>query len=226
MSEAPRTPSRLSRREFFRRVAVPGVVLWTLPRVLGAQPPPVEEEAGPIERQALNEVEWRTTEALAGRILPGSPRAPGAIEAGAVVFIDRALAGDDADRLPLYQGGLRGIEAVARLRHGAALVELLEPDQDEILAALESGVVEGWPEDGPPPAAFFRALRRHVIFGFLADPSYGGNRRHAGWRVAGYPGPLHHVGAKVAPPLSSNQLVGAHPIVPIWDDPRIRARFL
>ena len=33
---------------------------------------------------------------------------------------------------------------------------------------------------------FFRAVRTHTVMGFLADPQYGGNREHAGWKVIGF----------------------------------------
>ena len=32
---------------------------------------------------------------------------------------------------------------------------------------------------------FFQTVRMHTIFGFLADPSAGGNKDYAGWKVIG-----------------------------------------
>jgi gluconate 2-dehydrogenase gamma chain len=209
----------LSRREFFGRAAAAGALLWLAPRGLGAQPSLVEP-AQPVARKTLNESEWRLAEAVGERILPGSA------EAGGTGFLDQSLAGDDADAKPTILGGLTALDGAARLRHGLAFVELSGAEQDDLLAIVESGSIDAWPAEAPPPRAFFQAIRRQTIVGLLADPSYGGNRHHAGWKLAGYPGPLHHVGAKIAPPLAPGQLVGAHPIVPIWDDPRLRTRFL
>lgn len=209
----------VSRREFFRRATAAGALLWLAPRALRAQPSLVEP-VEPLARRTLNESEWRLAEAVGERILPG------AAEAGTVGFLDQALATDDAEAKPTILGGLAALEGVARLRHGLAFVELSGAEQDRLLAAVETGRVDEWPAEAPPARAFFQAIRRQTIVGFLADPSYGGNRRYAGWKLAGYPGPLHHVGAKIAPPLAPEQLVGAHPIVPIWEDPRVRTRFL
>jgi hypothetical protein len=64
-----------------------------------------------------------------------------------------------------------------------------------VLAALESGKVEGWPKGAVGAADFFAAVRAHTVFGFLCDPSYGGNRDYVGWKVVGYPGRQHHRGA-------------------------------
>ena len=41
----------------------------------------------------FNEEEARIVEAITARIIPGDPGNPGAKEAGAVIYIDRALAG-------------------------------------------------------------------------------------------------------------------------------------
>ena len=60
---------------------------------------------------------------------------------------------------------------------------------------------------------FFETVRAHTLIGFLADPSYGGNRGHAGWRVSGYPGPRHHQGG-----YTPQQMLGRAPIRPVWGD--------
>jgi len=53
-------------------------------------------------------------------------------------------------------------------------------------------------EGGAPPSNqpvpddaldFFPMLLLHVRQGFYADPAYGGNRDHVGWRTIGFPGP-------------------------------------
>ncbi len=54
-------------------------------------------------------------------------------------FIDKALANEDAVAVPLYKGGLAALEGVAQARHGAGFAGLGAAQQDEILAALESG---------------------------------------------------------------------------------------
>ena len=47
-------------------------------------------------RTVFDEVQWKTVEALTGRIIP-TDHEPGAIEANCVNFIDKALAHEDLD---------------------------------------------------------------------------------------------------------------------------------
>jgi gluconate 2-dehydrogenase gamma chain len=150
--------------------------------------------------------EWKTLEAITGRILPRDHE-PGAIEAGCVNFIDEALAHEDAAALPLYRFGLAAIDAAAGERFGAAFTALGPVQQDELLAALEAGSASGWPAGPVPSPVFFETVRLHTLLGFLADPRYGGNRGEVGWRVAGYPGPRHRHGG-----FSAEQLRGAAPV--------------
>lgn len=212
----------ISRRDFFRRAAAAGLAL-TFARGLGlARSEEGEGDEGlPAKREALSEAEFRTLEAITARIIPSDER-PGAIEAGCVWFVDRALAHEESHQRPLYASGLIAVERLARLRHGLGFAELADAQRDEVLRLVESGQIGDWPE----ASMFFAAVRRHVILGFLADPKYGGNRGYAGWRAAGHPGPRHRQGPKIAGAATPQQLVGGQPIVPIWEDTTIRTHFL
>lgn len=106
-------------------------------------------------------------------------------------------------------GPRRGRDGASR--QGLAAIEA--GPQDEILADLEKGRAAEWAlADRLPWPIFFETVRVHTIVGFLADPSYGGNRDYAGWRVAGYPGPRHRRGG-----FTPEQLEGKAPIVPIGE---------
>jgi gluconate 2-dehydrogenase gamma chain len=130
-----------------------------------------------------------------------------------VNFIDKALANEDADLLPTYREGLPAIDRVAVERFGATLVET-EPDrQDQVLAAIESGQVSAWSPASVTSEEFFETVRSHTIIGFLADPKYGGNRDHAGWKVVGYPGPRHDLGG-----YTPAQMIGEERIRAIWGE--------
>jgi len=150
----------------------------------------------------LNDHEARTVDALAGRILPGDASDPGAREAGAVVYIDRALAGAYDYLQPLYQSGVRDLDQLSRERHGGAFAELSEDRQDDVLSELDV-VVETLPtEHGAEPeengdvrdprhgrlSYFFAVVREHVLQGTFCDPMYGGNRDTVGWKLVGFPG--------------------------------------
>jgi gluconate 2-dehydrogenase gamma chain len=200
----------LSRREFVLQSAVYGSALWAMltmprPRALRA----AEEST---HREVFSEAEWKTVEAITGRIIP-TDHEPGAIEANCVNFIDKALAHEDAKLKPLYAKGLAGLDAVSKRWFEKAFVALSSEQQDEILAALESGKAKGWPRGDTKAGEFFTAVRAHTLIGFLADPKYGGNRDYAGWKVAGYPGGGHHLGG-----YSPAQLIGKEKIKTVWGE--------
>ena len=112
----------------------------------------------------------RTLSALAGEIIP-SDDGPGAAEAGAVYFIDRALATFDANKREIYTQGLSWIE-IARSKSfpaSASIDDLTREQRQQLIHDLENH-------------EFFEVLRTHVVLGFLADPEYGGNRDKAGWK--------------------------------------------
>ena len=73
--------------------------------------------------KALTRTEARTLEAIAERIFPKTDT-PGAVEAGALDYINLALAGDYAKLLPLYRRGLRAVDRHARRKLGAKFTHL------------------------------------------------------------------------------------------------------
>jgi hypothetical protein len=85
----------------------------------------------------LRPAEVETLEAIADRIFPKTDT-PGAIEIGAVHYIDVALAGDYAPLLPLYSQGLRSIDRHARRKFAARFAELSDPQKDQVLAEFEA----------------------------------------------------------------------------------------
>jgi gluconate 2-dehydrogenase gamma chain len=122
----------------------------------------------------LSPAEARTMRALAAQILPSDDEVPGAEEAGAVYFVDRALGMPFfADKVSLIRSGLADLDARAKAfdAHGG-FASLSGSQQVAILQRIE----------GDP---FFAAARTLVVIGTLADPSYGGNRDAAGWTMIG-----------------------------------------
>jgi gluconate 2-dehydrogenase gamma chain len=150
----------------------------------------------------FNDHEARTVDALAARIIPGDAVDPGAREAGAVVYIDRSLAGAYDHLQALYQNGVRDLDVLSKERHGQPFAELSDSEQDAVLTEI-GDVVETLPtEHGAEPEArrtvedarrarlayFFAVVREHVLQGFFCDPVYGGNRDAVGWKLVGFPG--------------------------------------
>ncbi len=200
----------MDRREFVGKSALYGTTFWLLSNV--PRPNTLRAAAGSTEALVFSEEEWRTVEAITGRIIP-TDHEPGAIEANCVNFIDKALANEDAKLLPTYREGLPALDRVAVERFGATFVELEPERQDQVLAVIESGQVSGWSPASVMSEEFFETVRSHTIIGFLADPKYGGNRDHAGWKVVGYPGPRHDVGG-----YTPAQMVGEERIRTIWGE--------
>ena len=133
--------------------------------------------------QALTVRQARFIDAIGARILPTTDT-PGAVEAGAVFYMDRALTGPYPHLLPRYARGLRALDAHAKRQFGAAFEKLNDVQQDAALSHLESGrITELHHGEG-----FFELLRTHVLEGVFGEPSYGGNRDMIGWKLVGFPG--------------------------------------
>ena len=156
----------------------------------------------PEELLFFNESEARAVDAIAARIIPGDDADPGAREAGAVVYIDRALGGAYREFEKLYRRGLWELEHYCRARYGGPFVELSEEHQDEVLRQIDAATESQLPTQlqigegrreaadlGPGVLAeFFAAVRQHTIEGTFCDPAYGGNRGAVGWKLLGFPG--------------------------------------
>ena len=121
--------------------------------------------------------------AIADRIFPRT-ETPGAVEIGAVQYIEAALAGDYAALAPLYRQGLRAIERCAKAKFRRAFCLLSEAQKDQVLVDFETGAVPGF----KLAADFFEILRCHVLEGVFCEPQYGGNRDMIGWRLVNFPG--------------------------------------
>lgn len=199
----------LTRRDFLLQSTLYSGALWAAMNV--PRPQALAAASASTTPVVFTKPEqWKLVEAIAARVIPTDDE-PGATEAGVVNFIDKALANEDKALAPVYATGLPGVAAVAKKRFLKTFVALTPAEQDEILAALETGKAGGWPKGAVGAADFFMAIRAHTVFGFLCDPSYGGNRDYAGWKVVGYPGRQHHRGG-----YTKDQMLGKEPIVPVW----------
>jgi len=133
--------------------------------------------------ERLSQSQLRILERVADRIFPKTDT-PGALECGAVDYIQTALAGDYADCLPLYLKGLGAVDRHARQKFGLAFTALEGDQQDSVLADFEAGNVSNFSS----AAEFFETLRYHVLEGVFCEPQYGGNRDLLGWRLVNFPG--------------------------------------
>ena len=114
-------------------------------------------------------------DALTSRILPALDGRPGAHEAGAVYFIDRALATFNANQKQVYGDGIADLNRRAGLKSKASttFAALTPAQQDEVIRDIEK-------------TPFFEAARFDTIVGTFALPTWGGNRDYAGWHMLGF----------------------------------------
>lgn len=132
----------------------------------------------------LTIAEAGTMRAFAAQILPSGDGVPGAEEAGAVYFVDRALGMPlFAEKEPLIRRGLADLDARARALSGTSNFTSLSSERQ--IAVMKSAERE----------AYFAAARMLVVMGTLTEPSYGGNRNGAGWELIG----VDHHGDYAAP---------------------------
>ena len=135
--------------------------------------------------ETLTAVEGETLEAITARLIPTDANGPGALEAQAARYIDRALGGALASSHDAYRGGLAAVDAYARTSKGSPFAKLAAADQDAVLRDMEANVASGFVPDA---STFFNLVRAHTIQGTFCDPYYGGNADFVGWDLIGYPG--------------------------------------
>ena len=193
----------VSRRDLLKRAGLAGAALTiplapamplaALDQAKAAAPaaPPATPRREPIEN--LTAYEADILEAICARIIPTDANGPGAREARAAHYIDRALGGALSGSKAAYTAGLAAFDAYCRSSRRAAFTELSARDQDSVLIDVETGAATGFTGSS---AAFFAMLRAHTVQGTFGDPFYGGNANFVGWDMIGYPGVRTNVSAE------------------------------
>jgi gluconate 2-dehydrogenase gamma chain len=177
-----------NRRTFLRAAAAAGVA-WAAADLLQ-----VEDALAWAAHQSqgqsggaltsLTRAQADVVDAMTSRILPAVDGRPGAHEAGALYFIDRALSTFNAGQKNLYVKGVADLDRRARRtsKGTASFAELTPAQQDGLLHDIEK-------------TPFFKAARFDTIVGTFALPSWGGNHDYLGWHMLG----LEHQPAFQAP---------------------------
>ena len=134
--------------------------------------------------ETLTAVEAETLGAIAARLIPTDANGPGATEARATQYVDRALGGALASFRDTYRAGLAALDRYAQSAKGSAFARLSAADQDSVLRDVERNAATGFSQS----SAFFNLVLAHTLQGTFCDPYYGGNANFAGWDLIGYPG--------------------------------------
>jgi gluconate 2-dehydrogenase gamma chain len=150
----------------------------------GRRPAPARE---PL--RALTPHEADLLDRIAALLVPSDENGPGATEAMAVRYIDRALASALQEQREAYRVGLAALERYAAKTRGAPFLQLSETRQISLLIDVETGTATGADVGfAGSSAQFFALVRGHVMQGTFGDPHYGGNASFVGWDLIGYPG--------------------------------------
>jgi gluconate 2-dehydrogenase gamma chain len=193
----------ISRRDLLKRAAVVGAAAAGTGDVARRLQPSVEAAAdteGSANAFALHDHEMAAAreplenltaaeadllEAIVARLIPTDANGPGATEARAAHYIDRALGGALASSRQAYTAGLAALDRYSRSSRGNAFTALSATDQDSVLIDVETGAATGFTGSS---AAFFALVLNHTHQGTFGDPYYGGNANFIGWDLIGYPG--------------------------------------
>ena len=193
----------ISRRDLLKRAAVVGAAAAASDDVARRLQPSVARCRGRTARlkpsrytitrwmaareplENLTATEADLLEAIVARLIPTDANGPGATEARAAHYIDRALGGALASSRQAYTAGLAALDRYARSSRGKAFTELSATDQDSVLIDVETGAATGFTGSS---AQFFALVLNHTHQGTFGDPYYGGNANFVGWDLIGYPG--------------------------------------
>lgn len=166
-----------SRRRFMEASGAGLSALWLLG--LSACGPMAEEAGRAAARgdafTTFDPEEGAQLDEIAALILP-SDDGPGAREAGAAHFMDRAFGAEQADSLDYFRRGLADVTARARAA-GAADGQLRE-----LTPAARTAVLRGVEAENQD---FFGYVHFLVLLGTFSHPDWGGNRDHVGWTMVG-----------------------------------------
>jgi gluconate 2-dehydrogenase gamma chain len=188
---------RLSRRELLKVAGAAGAAALAPASLAAASPAPaapVSLPALPLARTTLpllnlTAAETEILSAMVERLIPADDLGPGALDAGVLRFIDRALGEAESESADDYRAGLAALDRYSRYSRGAPFVELSPRDQDSVLIDVQTGAATGAGTgfEGSS-AAFFNLVKDHTWQGMFGDPQYGGNAEFAGWDLIRYPG--------------------------------------
>jgi gluconate 2-dehydrogenase gamma chain len=195
----------ISRRDVLKRIGMTSIAVPIFERGVEVAVAGLQAAAPPL--QHFTAEQGRLMDAIVARLIPTDELGPGATEAQAVHYIDRALGGALASSKGAYTSGLAALDAYARSSRGAPFAQLTPVDQDSLLIDVETGAATGFTGSS---AAFFAMLLNHTHQGTFGDPYYGGNARFIGWDLIQYPGVRTMVTAADQQALEHHQLKPTH----------------
>ncbi|QGZ64651.1 gluconate 2-dehydrogenase subunit 3 family protein [Paraburkholderia acidisoli] len=155
--------------------------------------------------------EWAFINAACDTLIPKDDVGPGAVELGVPQYIDRQMQTPygDASRWYMqgpffkvepefgyqakltpkeqYRLGIRAINAYCRAHFsGKTFADFTPAQRTDFFKKIESAEIKS--DDFNFKGFFSGFLLKNVMEGYFGDPSYGGNKDMAAWKMIGYPG--------------------------------------
>ena len=142
-------------------------------------------------------------EALADCLFPPDD-GPGAVDAGAVTYIEHALGGKYRGLLDVYHRGLSHVEERATARGRGTFITLSMKERQAVVEELMieaansnvplglSGAPSAAALESEPGSGFIALVWQHIREGLFCDPRHGGNLESSVWNWLGYSGPQLH----------------------------------
>ncbi len=178
----------LSRRVFVHRLAFFGggsVVLGSgcedKPKPLAPKPSQPERRA-PLttKHQTLTDEEFAVLVAAVDTVLPKDEDV-GGVEAGVPEYVDHILTTPQLEKLKNdFIPGLLALDRRCTRLHQVHFADATPAQRAEVLTVFKDS-----PEKSGE-AKWYELLIVLSLEGFLGDPSYGGNKGEAGWKVVGF----------------------------------------
>jgi gluconate 2-dehydrogenase gamma chain len=171
--------ANLSRRSLLQAIAAviataATPIGWAEAAAAMEQAHAVTHKGGDATIALLTAAEVVDIEAVAAQIVP-SDDSPGAREAGAVYFIDKALATFFSQLAREYRTQLASFQTGYRERYPGAksFGSLTSGQQIDYLKSIDE-------------TPFFNTTRLLTLLGMFTLPEYGGNRNGVGWKLIGF----------------------------------------
>ena len=167
-------------------------------------------DTAPLSARPLTNLTARETEilsAMVDRLIPTDELGPGALDAGVLRYIDRALSEAESDAAEAYRSGLAALDTYSRYTRGGPFIDLSTIDQDSVLIDVQIGAATGAGVGFVGGSgSFFNMVKSHTWQGMFGDPQYGGNVNFAGWDLLDYPGVRLAVSAEDQRRLEADRL--------------------
>lgn len=142
--------------------------------------PPAVAPVPTISHRSFTDAEWATLLAVVDRFLP-KDQDPGGVELGVPDYIDRMLQDPTMEQMKTnFPTGLAALDRRANRMFQKNFAACTAAQQDELLTIFKNS-----PEKSGE-ARWYEMLTVLSLEGYLGDPSYGGNKDGAGWKVVGF----------------------------------------